>query len=177
MSKLNNEKLLLVDPYDEDYKKMIEEFEKENGIVTSTGTYISHVSNVSHVPNVSKEEYEKNKKLSNEIKESLFLEFNSKVIDLCYIEGEKDIKACTVSFAPLKKKLKKRDLIGIATDYAINHLKMEEIFVKVSPEDKTMIDILKQNSFENLGENEGEIVFLKEREEELETQRKLSWIL
>ena len=47
MSKLNNEKLLLVDPYDEDYKKMIEEFEKENGIVTSTGTYISHVSNVS----------------------------------------------------------------------------------------------------------------------------------
>ena len=51
---------------------------------------------------------------------------------------------------------------------------MEEIFVKVSPEDKTMIDILKQNSFENLGENEGEIVFLKEREEELETQRKLS---
>lgn len=155
MSKLNNEKLLLVDSYDEDYKKMIEEFEKENGIVT--GTYISHVSNV-----------------SNEIKESLFLEFNSKVIDLCYIEGEKDIKACTVSFAPLKKKLKKRDLIGIATDYAINHLKMEEIFVKVSPEDKTMIDILKQNSFENLGENEGEIVFLKEREEELETQRKLS---
>ena len=169
---MNNEKLLLVDPYDEDYKKMIEEFEKENGIVT--GTYIFHVSNVSHVPNVSKEEYEKNKKLSNEIKESLFLEFNSKVIDLCYIEGEKDIKACTVSFAPLKKKLKKRDLIGIATDYAINHLKMEEIFVKVSPEDKTMIDILKQNSFENLGENEGEIVFLKEREEELETQRKLS---
>lgn len=168
---MNNEKLLLVDPYDEDYKKMIEEFEKENGIVTSTGTYISHVSNV------SKEEYEKNKKLSNEIRESLFLEFNSKVIDLCYIEGEKDIKACTVSFAPLKKKLKKRDLIGIATDYAINHLKMEEIFVKVSPEDKTMIDILKQNSFENLGENEGEIVFLKEREEELETQRKLSWIL
>ncbi len=165
---MNNEKLLLVDPYDEDYKKMIEEFEKENGIVTSTGTYISHVSNV------EKAEYEKNKKLSNEIKESLFLEFNSKVIDLCYIEGEKDIKACTISFAPLKKKLKKRNLIGIATDYAINHLKMEEIFVKVSPEDKTMIDILKQNSFENLGENEGEIVFLKEREEELETQRKLS---
>lgn len=167
---MNNEKLLLVDPYDEDYKKMIEEFEKENGIVTLTGTYISHVLNV----NVPKKEYEKNKKLSNEIKESLFLEFNSKVIDLCYIEGEKDIKACTISFAPLKKKLKKRDLIGIATDYAINHLKMEEIFVKVSPEDKTMIGILKQNGFENLGENEGEIVFLKEREEELETQRKLS---
>ena len=163
---MNNEKLLLVDPYDEDYKKMIEEFEKENGIVT--GTSISHVSNV------SKEESEKNKKQSNEIKESLFLEFNSKVIDLCYIEGEKDIKACTISFAPLKKKLKKRNLIGIATDYAINHLKMEEIFVKVSPEDKTMIGILKQNGFENLGENEGEIVFLKEREEELETQRKLS---
>ena len=167
---MNNEKLLLVDSYDEDYKKMIEEFEKENGIVTLTGTYISHVLNV----NVPKKEYEKNKKLSNEIKESLFLEFNSKVIDLCYIEGEKDIKACTISFAPLKKKLKKRNLIGIATDYAINHLKMEEIFVKVSPEDKTMIGILKQNGFENLGENEGEIVFLKEREEELETQRKLS---
>lgn len=167
MSKLNNEKLLLlVDPYDKDYIEMIEKFEEENGIVT--GTSISHVSNV------SKEESEKNKKQSNEIKESLFLEFNSKVIDLCYIEGEKDIKACTISFAPLKKKLKKRNLIGIATDYAINHLKMEEIFVKVSPEDKTMIGILKQNGFENLGENEGEIVFLKEREEELETQRKLS---
>ncbi len=165
---MSNERLLLVDPYDEDYKKMIEEFEKENGIVTATGTYISHVSNV------PKEEYEQNKKLSNEIRESLFLEFNSKVTDLCYIEGEKDIKACTISFAPLKKKLKKRDLIGIATDYAINHLKMEEIFVKISPEDKNMIESLKQNGFENLGENEGEIVFLKEREEELETQRKLS---
>ena len=36
MSKLNNEKLLLVDPYDEDYKKMIEEFEKYYDIYLKT---------------------------------------------------------------------------------------------------------------------------------------------
>lgn len=165
---MSNERLLLVDPYDEDYKKMIEEFEKENEISTTLKSFISEA------PDISKEEYEQNKRLSNEIKESLFLEFNRKVTDLCYIEGEKDRKACNISFAPLKRRLKKRDLIEIATDYAINHLKMEDIFVRLSPEDKSMIDSLGQHGFENLGENEGEIVFLKEREEQLETQRKLS---
>ena len=93
---MNSERLFLVDPYDEDHMKLVEDFEKENEIHTMT------VENAKKIQQVPREEYEQHKKLANEVRESLFLESSSKIKDICYIEGERDIKTCNIYFAPIK---------------------------------------------------------------------------
>ena len=41
---------------------------------------------------------------------------------------------------------------------------MKEVFIKVSPEDDSLISLLEKEDFENLGEESGSILFLKEKE-------------
>ena len=104
------------------------------------------------IQQVPREEYEQHKKLSNEVRESLFLESSSKIKDICYIEGERDIKTCNISFPPIKTKLKNRRLISLATDYSIHTLGMKEIFIKTASNDRNMIENLEAKGFESLGE-------------------------
>ena len=50
---------------------------------------------------------------------------------------------------------------------------MQEVFVNVSENDQGMIENLRTQGFEDLGEESGVIIFLKEQEEKLTSQRKV----
>ena len=160
---MNTEKLFLVDPYNEDHRRMIKEFENNNEIRPSILSLLN--------TNLTKEEYELNKKESNEISIALFLEDSSQIKDICYIQGVKDMKACTITFSPIQRKYKKRNLVPIATKFAFDTLNMQEVFISSSPNDIKLIDYLIFLGYENLGEDRGRILFLKERELETERQR------
>jgi hypothetical protein len=163
---MNTERLFLVDPYNYAHINLIDEFERENEISTKTSEFLDNLK-----AELSKEEYLKQKRLSNDIEESLFIETNKKIKDSCHIQGVKDIKTCTITFAPIKTKLRNRRLITLATDYAFNTLDMYEVFIKVSKDDKNMIENLNARGFESLGEEEGNLIFLKEKEETKVEQR------
>ena len=166
---MSTERLFLTDPYNKSHIEMIKEFEKNNDIDDNISEYLESISTT-----VSKEEYQEEKKDKNEITESLFIEKNNKITDYCNIQGERDIKRCRISIYPLKNKKIKRKLPLLATSYAIDLLGMEEVFISLEPDDSTTINYLESNGYENLGENAGKIVYLKEREEKDIYQRKIS---
>ena len=74
----------------------------------------------------------------------------------------------------IKTKLKNRRLISLATDYSIHTLGMKEIFIKTASNDRNMIENLEAKGFESLGEENGNIIYLKETEDTLNNQRKLA---
>ena len=131
---MNTEKLFLVNPFDVKHLSMIDDFETENEINTKTSEFLTRLTKT-----MSKEEYEEFKKTANELEESLFIEENNKVKDSCHIHGEKDIKSCNISFAPIKTKLRNRRLLTLATDYALENLGMMEVFINTTHDDKNMI--------------------------------------
>jgi hypothetical protein len=163
---MNTERLFLVNPYNNTHLKLIDEFETENEISTNTSKYLDSLKD-----KLTEQEYLNRKRLSNDIEESLFIEVNNKIKDSCHIQGVKDIKTCTITFAPIKTKLRNRRLITLATDYAFNNLGSEEVFIKVIKDDKNMIENLIARGFESLGEEDGVLVFLKEQEDILIDQR------
>ena len=162
------EKLFLLDPYNDKHVNMIKEFEKENDMYK-----ISEVIGTLH-SSISKDEFIQKQKNSNEINENLFIEKSSKIIDCCLIQGEKDIKTCRISFYPIKTKPVKRKLAMYASNYALNSLGMEEVFINVDKEDKYMINYLDSLGYENLGEENNKILYLTEKEEKKEEQRKVA---
>ena len=131
------QKLYLVNPFDGEQLRKLQEFEEEHGIHTDTMSFIERVRAF-----FTEEEYQWRKKNKNEIEEDLMIEKDSKVIDSCHIYGEKDMKRCRISFAPIKRKSRK--LISLATDYSTSTLGMEEVFIKVSPEDDSLISLLEK---------------------------------
>lgn len=153
-----NNTFFQVNPYDKSHLKLLEEFEKENNIFTRTNEFLSKFTLT-----MTEEEYLSTKNLNNEIEESLFIKENNKVKDTCHIKGEKDIKACNITFAPIKSKFQNRKLLSLATDYAINNLGMIDVFIRINIEDKNMIANLEAKGFESLGEENGEIIYLKEK--------------
>lgn len=163
------ERLFLLDPYNDKHISMIKDFEKENNLSSKISENISKIRS-----SISKETYLKQKKDSNEISENLFLEKGLKITDCCYIQGEKDIKTCRITFHPLKNKVIKRKLVTYVANYALNTLGMEEVFLNVSSSDKTMINYLDSLGYENLGEENNNIIYLTEREEKKEEQRKIA---
>ena len=162
------EKLFLLDPYNDKHVNMIKEFEKENNMYK-----ISEVIGKLH-SSISKDEFIQKQKNSNEINENLFIEKSSKIIDCCLIQGEKDIKTCRISLYPLKNKISKRKIVSYVSNYAINTLGMEEVFINVSSDDKSMINYLDSLGYENLGEENNKVLYLKEKEEKKEEQRKIA---
>lgn len=163
---MNTERFFIAEPYNKEHIRLFDEFEKEHDIKTKTSSYLKETTE-KH----SKEEYDHIVKKGNEICQSLFLQDNGKIKDSCHIQGEKDIKTCTVFFAPLKTTSKNRRLLGLTMDYAFNVLGMEEIFVSMSEEDKNLKENLEAKGFDNLGETNGSITYIKGKEEINEMRR------
>lgn len=163
---MNTEKLFLIDPYNSEHLRLIDEFEKNNNIETGIKELL-----LNDIKDISKEEYDDYKKESNDIHTSLFIEESSKIKDICYIHGVKDRKSCTITFPPLNAKFKRR-LIYISTDYALNSLGMEDAFISLPSIDKQLSTSLELMGYENLGEEQGKYLYLKEKETEKENQRK-----
>lgn len=142
---MSTTKLFPIDPNNLKHIDLLDKFEKENKISTPIGVYT------------------KKDNTSNDISIELVLEEQKKVSDICHLQGVKDMKSCTISF--LKKDKKKRKIVSLATSYAIDMLGMEEVFIKINPDDKNMLEYMDENNFECLGNEKGSIIYLKERED------------
>jgi len=161
---LNIERLFLLDPYNDAHLDKIIVFENENNIIDKPSLYIKKIRE-----SISKEDYYDPNK--NELEEIIFTEKNNKITDCCYIQGEKDIKQCKITPLNINDKNKRRHLVENATNYALDTLGMEEVFIKADYNDNSMINYLELKGFENLGEIEGSILLLKEKEEKENSQR------
>ncbi len=164
------ERLYLVDPYNDSHLEMIRVFEEKHGL---SSNYLKTMGQIR--ASVPKEEYLQKKKKRNEIEEDLFIVKDSEIIDYCHISGEKDIKTGRIIPASLKELERKRRIITLATDYAMKTLGLEEVFVEINPDNKGLLAFLDKKGYESLGEENGMIIYLKEREEEeIKNQRMIA---
>ena len=153
-----------LDPYNDEHLERIIAFEEENNCLDKPSSYIKKIRET-----ISKEDYYDANKY--EFEEILFTEKNNKITDCCYIHGEKDIKKCYLTPINMSNKNKRRDLPELATNYALDTLGMEEVFVNINEDDNNLITNLELKGFENLGEENGKILLLKEKEEKENSQR------
>lgn len=157
---MSTERFFIADPYNDEHIRMIAAFEEANGITTVTSTLLRNIRQTR-----IEDKYKEEVKESNEIHQSLFLQEEDSITDTCHIQAEKDMKSCRIFFAPISSG-RNRKLIPLATDYAFDVLGMEDVFVALSSSgtEQELAENLENNGYENLGENEGSILYLKEKQ-------------
>ena len=138
----NAERLFILDPQNEDHLRLLNEFQTENNIDLSNCL----------------KQYED----SNTVNECLFIEQSSKIRDFCQILGVKDLKKCNINAAHIETK-RKRKLIKQATDYALNILGMEEVFVNISTTDEKLMTSMELEGYEPITDETGNLFFLKDK--------------
>ena len=165
---MSTERFFIADPYNDEHIRMIAAFEEANGITTVTSTLLRNIRQTR-----IEDKYKEEVKESNEIHQSLFLQEEDSITDTCHIQAEKDMKSCRIFFAPISSG-RNRKLIPLATDYAFDVLGMEDVFVALSSSgtEQELAENLENNGYENLGENEGSILYLKEKQFTQEQERK-----
>ena len=162
---MSTERFFIADPYNDEHIKMIADFEEANGITTVTSTLLKNIRQTR-----TEDKYKEEVKQSNEIHQSLFLQDEEQITDTCHVQAEKDMKSCRIFFAPIN--MRSRRLVPLATDYAFEVLGMEDVFVTVDGStDHELMENLELNGFENLGENDGNIMYLKEKQFNKEQER------
>ena len=162
-------RLFLVDPYNDEHIAMIHQFEDENDIIEKISASLGVLR-----ASMNQYNYQHMKKENNEIEEDLFIEKNYKIEDMCHIHGEKDRKIAKITMAPLKNKEKNRKLLSLATNYVFSSLDFEEVYIEIKDKDKSLKSYLETSGYENLGDEDGKIIFLKDREEEKNMQRMIA---
>ena len=138
------------EPNNESHNKMLEEFLNEKK------DYIDLLTQIKKA---------KTNNEQNNIDQYIIIELDQEIRDIFHIKGEKDTKICTIS-CPIQKdeKTNKRN-INIASNYALNTLNMEEVFIKILPQQEAIRKYLLNNNYEYLGYGDSnEIIFLKEKE-------------
>ncbi len=154
-----------LDPFDDSQLEEIKKFEEKNECLNKQSENIMRIRK-----NISKEEYYDSNK--NDFEKILIIEKNNEITDCCHIYGEKDIKQCKITLITTDNK--KREISQLATDYALNNLGMEEVFIPVSKDDNSMINYLELRGYENIGEVNGNILLLKEKEVKEDSQRMIA---
>lgn len=138
----NSERTFIFDSKNKDHKRLLDEFQKDNGIDLSNFF-----------------EYDDN---PNTINECLFIEKMSKMKDFCQITGVRDLKICNINTADIESK-QKRKIIKQATDYALNILGMEEVFVNIPTNDETLLTSMELEGYEPITDEAGHLFFLKDK--------------
>lgn len=156
------ERLYILNPYDTSHINLLMNYEQENNVSTKSLESLLKVRET-----LTEDEYQELIKRSNDIEASLLIEEAGKVKDLCLIQGEKDRKICKLFFTPIVPKTKNRRLLSLATDYALNTLNMESVFVITDESDKVMHRHLEEKGYECLGLENDSVIYLKEQELEL----------
>ena len=154
---MSAERLFLLDPYNDTQFELMKEFELRNELPGTSTKIITDIRNT-----IPREEYAQKRKEKNDFNEILIIIRNGKIKDCCAISGVKDRKSCTISFQPLKAKLKNRSLVTIATDYALKTLGMQEAFTIMPIENQSIMTMLEPQGYENLGIEGNTIMYLKE---------------
>lgn len=153
------ERLYILNPYDSNQINLLMDYEREHKVSTKSLETILKVRET-----LTEEDYKQLKKTANEIEMSLFTEETGKIKDLCFIQGEKDIRTCKLFFSPTPEKVRTRKLLNLATDFALNTLGMESVFVITNSQDRTMHLNLENCGYESLGFENDKVIYLKERE-------------
>lgn len=162
---MSTERFFIADPYNDEHIRLFANFEETNGITTVTSTLLKNIRQTR-----TEDKYKEEVKQSNEIHQSLFLQDEEQITDTCHVQAEKDMKSCRIFFAPIN--MRSRRLVPLATDYAFEVLGMEDVFVTVDGStDHELMENLELNGFENLGENDGNIMYLKEKQFDKEQER------
>lgn len=156
------EKLYILNPYNSNHINLLMDYEQEHKVSTKSLESIMKVRET-----LTEEEYKQLKKNANEIELSIFTEESGRIKDLCFIQGENDIRTCKLFFSPAPENIKTRKLLNLATDFALNTLGMESVFVITAQDDKKMHTNLENCGYESLGLENGSIIYLKERELEI----------
>ncbi len=149
--------MFLVHPYDDHHIEMIKDFEDYH---SCPGKWTDQLGILRS--SVSKEEYDEERKEKNEIDEILCCEKASKILGIWHVQGEKDIRLARVHMIFSSEKVQK--VVPIVLDFVFRSWQLEELFMMVHPDDKDMIHYLEVHGYENLGEENGEILYLIERE-------------
>lgn len=154
-------KIKIAEPHNSNHIEKIEKFEQKNNISQNATKYLKNIKETT-----SKDNYQQNQHNSNEIQQIVFIEDNNEVKDYCHIQGEKDLKTCYITLAPIKPKVKNREILSLVTNYIFNYLGINDIFI--TAHDLSECETIENTGFTNLGENEGKIVFLKQKEDLIE---------
>lgn len=158
--------IFVADPYDKNHIELFKNFEKENNKVKKVSPLFEKIITTS-----DKKTYLKNKTIDNNINEVLFIKGKNNIKDFCYITGEKDIKTCKLYFPDIDTKNKNRLIVKAATDYSINYLQMETVFVMTDESNKALIKNLENLSYESLGNDDNTLTYMIEREKIINKER------
>ena len=150
------EKLLIIDPYNKKHKEKVKEYEQEQGLGKSISSLLDNISS-----NSQQDEYQNRQRQSNIVETYLAIKDGESINGLYLVHEEKDRKACQLSI--IGKPKKKKSIISITT-YLFEHFKMVEVFIKINTSEAEAIKYLKLQGYEDLGEENGDIIFLKENE-------------
>lgn len=157
MRELSTERVFLVHPYDDGHMQMIKDFENSHSCFGKWTNQLEILRS-----SLSKEEYDKEKLQKNEIDEILCCERGSKILGICHVHGEKDIRLAKIHIVSASGKSQK--MIPEILDFVFRQWQIEEIFMMVHPEDRDTIHYLMSQNYEDLGEESGERLYLVERE-------------
>ena len=89
------EKLYILNPYNSNHINLLMDYEQEHKVSTKSLESIMKVRET-----LTEEEYKQLKKNANEIELSIFTEESGRIKDLCFIQGENDIRTCKLFFSP-----------------------------------------------------------------------------
>ena len=133
-------------------------------VITFQQLDISDINKIREIESIIGITIEKKENDSNEFDKYIYIEKDNKIGSIFLIQCLRDIKTCNVIW--LNADLSKKSLIKDATNYALEILGMEEAFINVANNNPNLIKYLEKNDFESLGEEDGNIIFLKEKTEE-----------
>ena len=133
-------------------------------VITFQQLDISDINKIREIESIIGITIEKKENDYNEFDKYIYIEKDNKIGSIFLIQCLRDIKTCNVIW--LNADLSKKSLIKDATNYALEILGMEEAFINVANNNPNLIKYLEKNDFESLGEEDGNIIFLKEKTEE-----------
>lgn len=158
---MNTKNLFIADPFNDEHIKLFEEFESINNDKKPVSTYLTGIRKAYD----SKESFKKVENANNELNVIAFTMSDNKMKDYCYIKGEKDRKVCELFFAQLNSNQNTRPIMQKVSNYVLDIMGMEQVYVSLTRDEKKLYSQLTSHGYEDIGEVNGKITFIKEKED------------
>lgn len=157
---MNTKNLFIADPFNDEHIQLFKEFEKDNDKKPVT-TYLTGIRKAYD----SKEVFKKVENANNELNVIVFTMANNQMKDYCYIKGEKDRKVCELFFAQSNSNQSSRPIMERVSNYVLDIMGMEQVYVSLTKDEKKLYSQLINHGYEDIGEVNGKITFIKEKED------------
>lgn len=164
---MNTKNLFIADPFNDEHIKLFEEFESINNDKKPVSTYLTGIRKAYD----SKESFKKVENANNELNVIAFTMSDNKMKDYCYIKGEKDRKVCELFFAQLNSNQNTRPIMQKVSNYVLDIMGMEQVYVSLTRDEKKLYSQLTNNGYEDIGEVNGKVTFIKEKEDVYEMSK------